>query len=188
MRFFLGIGLLLTMSCLAQATHCSTVVSASYAHAQAVIVAVPVTADYYYSVGGNDQKIAEEVVRRLEARFSFPATGQGQVTQKKIGRESFRVVSRKGSSSDTPSPAHVLSLLNQHCVQCHKPGASKPGNIPLFTADRQLFVDADPVRESSRRERVYNSVLSGDMPKGGRPLSSSEKAILLAWVQQVRKK
>lgn len=198
MRFCLGILLFLAMVCVSQAGGiCSTTtVSAGYVHNQAVILAVPVVADYYYTVGGNDQRIADEVIRRLESRFQFGSPSQPAPSQpaapSRLDRSAFRLAGNGGGSpspsSSNHSSAQVLAVLERTCVQCHKPGSSKPGNIQLFTAERTLFVDADPARELRRRQRVYDSVQSGDMPKGGRPLPSSEKAILEAWVQQVRNK
>lgn len=193
MRFCLGLLLFLAMVCVVRAGGVCSIPTISTGHAShpAVILAVPVAADYYYTVGGSEQRIADEVVRRLETRLR----GQGQPipaaaapTPGRLDRSAFRLAGAGEAAlrPDAGGEQPVLAVMERSCVQCHKPGASKPGNIQLFTAERTLFVDPDPARELRRRQRVYDSVSSGDMPKGGRPLSPSDRAILDSWVQQAR--
>lgn len=159
---------------------------------QVIIIGIPIAPDYYYSVGEGDteerdKRIAEAVAKRLEEKFS---PGQNKVEgaspTPKAGREKFRLLDNGGAVEQLNGK--ILALFNTSCIKCHKPGATKPGNIQLFTADRKLFVDSDPKKEAKRRERVYESVESGDMPKNGQSLPTSLKALLREWSGQERVK
>jgi hypothetical protein len=69
-------------------------------------------------------------------------------------------------------------------VQCHKPGADKPGNVRLLAADRRLYVDPDPAREAGRRARVLDSVdagVGGTMPKNLPALPPAQVATIREW-------
>jgi len=149
---FLGSAILLCCCFLAKADICQV---PSISYGQTVVVGTPVETNYYYSVG-SDQ--SQELTRDL-----FKLVGASESDSADVNRR-------------------VLGLFENSCVRCHKPGASNPGGIQLFTSDRKLFVDSDAKKELRRRERVYEAVDGGDMPKNAQPLTASEKALLLKWV------
>ncbi len=165
----------------------------NYDYEKVLIFAIPVAPDYYYSVGDGltpeerEDRIAAAVIKRFEQRFSITderATRRATpAAPERVTREMFRLV---GNAPEGPD-RRVLALFNTNCVRCHKPGASKPGNVQLLTADRKLFANPDPAKERRRRERVYESVESGEMPRGGPVCPADEKALLKEWSELVRK-
>jgi hypothetical protein len=163
-------------------------VATSYYQHKHVIIAVPVNPDYYYTVGDDDaedrlvEKIAQRIARTISRR---PQQGNSPsaAPEEDDFEASFRLVgaakAKKGDSIDS----QVLGLFNTTCVKCHKPGASTPGNIILLTSDRRLFVDPDAKKEARRRQKVYDSVESGDMPKNAPTLPPSVKNMLAQWAK-----
>ncbi len=152
---------------------------------QQKVVGIPVV-PYYYSVGEDPEErnraIAREVLRQLgeqQSRQEVQQPQQVEVQPRERGEFRLVGVTTSGGGKD----AQVLAVFNTDCVRCHKPGANRPG-VQLLTADRKLFVDADPAKESRRRRRVYDSVESGEMPKGGQPLSASRKSLFSEWAQK----
>lgn len=140
---------------------------------------VPVAPDYYYSVGDADV-IAERVAEKIRKEFrAEPGPGPGD---DEVGFEDFLVVGGAGPGLD----AQVRDVFDTACIGCHKPGASKPGNIQLLTAGRKLFSETGPGRERRRRSRVYDAVESGDMPKDAPPLTAAQKEVLRRWKEQFK--
>jgi mono/diheme cytochrome c family protein len=136
------------------------------------IFTIPVSPEYYYAVGDEDEKadrIAERIIKELKAQFKND--DKTEVLDKGL----FSVVGKQGTEE-----SQVKKILNDHCVQCHKPGSSKPG-VQLFDLSRNLFKDADERKEKRRRELVYESIDSGEMPKGSAPLSPNQKSIIKKW-------
>lgn len=188
----------ITAACLALAPSAAVANPTYDPHAQAVVVktkviGVPVGAPYVYSVGGGDpeevaRKLADEVMRRFKKEFEVnPPAGEAPPAKGPVSREDFDVV-RKGNR---PSglDGRVLALFNAQCVQCHKPGQTKPG-VQLFTQARGLFVDPDPKKEAKRRQRIYDSVdpdAGGEMPKNRPSLTPAERALLKEWLDKAPK-
>ncbi len=144
---------------------------------QQTIITLPVAPPYYYSVGHQDQveKIADEVIKRFKKEFPQPES------EPEADRELFKLFGKQRPTkpvADANIDRQVLNIFDNTCVKCHKPGASKPGNIQLLTEDRQLFVNPEPKKEAARRRRVYESVESGEMPKGLGPLTQEQKAFI----------
>jgi hypothetical protein len=154
------------------------------------VIGVPVNAPYIYSVGGgptedSEDRIADKVIRRFKKEFDLgqPETGP----QDPVSREDFNLLG-KGRGGPVPD-AKVLALFNANCVQCHKPGQTRPG-AQLFTQDRRLFVDQDPRKEARRRQRIYDAVdpdAGGEMPKNRPPLTRAERALLKEWLDKAPK-
>jgi uncharacterized membrane protein len=75
----------------------------------------------------------------------------------------------------TPTPSYaneVSAIFTTHCTSCHSPGGEN-SSLPLDTYE-QIF---------SNRRDVLDQVYSCLMPNtGGVPLSSDERAALLAWL------
>ncbi len=160
--------------------------SYGYNHARTDILVVPVAPDYYYSVGDDEEReerIAERIARKIgeKAPQAAPAAHQAPQAAHRAGREMFSLGGGGGAKAGLDD--RVLAVFNESCIKCHKPGAAKPG-VQLFTFDRKLFVDPDPRKEARRRDKVYEAVESGEMPKGAGPLAASAKALLLEWSQQ----
>jgi mono/diheme cytochrome c family protein len=160
-----------------------------YAGQKTVVVAVPVAPDYYYSVGEDPEAAADRVARRVMEMFEKKyAVNEPPAppTDTPLTREDFRVV---GGKAGGDLDRQVFALMNTSCVQCHKPGGTKPGNVQLFTADRKLFADPDPGREAARRARIAASVdhaEGGEMPKQQPPLRPDQVALLREWRDKVR--
>ncbi len=162
-----------------------------------VVIAIPVAPDYYYSVGDGltpeerEERIAAAVIRKFGEKFSIDkekATRKSTTPTRpvELTREDFRLLPEQNAES-ARIESSARDIFNTNCVRCHKPGASKPGNVRLLTPERKLFADADAKRELRRRERVYESVESGEMPKNGPVLSADQKEALKEWVQLARK-
>jgi hypothetical protein len=159
-----------------------------------------------------ERRIAEAVIRRFGQEYQVVSpgakSGMGSKAKAKakakvnsapapspLNRDSFRLVGvMPVAKQSLPPPARdsedvaainqkVQQLFEASCLKCHKPGASKPGNIQIFTSERELFFDSDPKKESLRRLRVYESVESGDMPRGAPPWTPQERAILKQWYE-----
>lgn len=171
MKASMALGLSLLMAGLALASHCVTPVKVVKV-LETPIIAVPIV-DYHYAIGDEYRikRIISEVVQG-QAPVS-PAPAQGGALDKGI----FGTV---GQSINLDS--QVLAIFNESCIQCHKPGASKPG-VQLFTEERGLFIGGDPSKERARRVRIVESVDEGDMPKGGARLSEEKRRLLRKWAQ-----
>jgi mono/diheme cytochrome c family protein len=143
-----------------------------------VIVAIPVAPDYYYSVGDGDaeERIADKVVKKLGDKVA-----QAQPQPGDADRDEFRLSGARLRSDDK-----VLALFDTNCIRCHKPGVGSARMPQLMTADRKLFVDPDQKKERARRERVYDSVESGEMPKNQPALPASVKQLLRDWADKVK--
>ncbi len=144
-----------------------------------VVVAVPVSNGIFYNVGAGyggerreAKKLSDEDVKRI-----------ADEVVRAIAAKELRTVG--GSDAPTKSyDAEAFKILNANCIQCHKPGASKPG-LQLFTAERTLFVKADKSAELSRRSRILDAVKDGRMPKGGHPLGEAQKELLENWKKEL---
>jgi hypothetical protein len=80
---------------------------------------------------------------------------------------------------------NVLPILQANCVPCHGP-AVKMKELDLSTfagimkgSEAGAVVTAGAPQES----RLYEMVQKGAMPKGGKPLSAEQVAILREWIQ-----
>jgi hypothetical protein len=144
------------------------------------IYILPIAPDYYYSTGDDSKEEILEELRQLRRLLKPAELATPSVPQPRLDRSSFRLLGRSGVDLD----ARVLRIVNRDCIGCHKPGAVRPW--PLLTADRQLFRDADPQKEVRRRQRVYDSVESGDMPKDRPALSPSDKSALKQWADALK--
>jgi hypothetical protein len=151
------------------------------------IIAIPVNGDYYYSVGQDieelTRKISDEIIRRFDEKFAVQNTQPAAEPAKKLSRDMFRLAGGPAPADDLND--RVFALFNSSCIKCHKPGASRPGNIVLFTPDRKLFIDPDPQKESLRRRLVYEAIDSGNMPKGVGPFPAADKALVRQWMEKV---
>lgn len=154
------------------------------------VIGVPVNAPYIYSVGGgpaedSEDRIADKVIRRFKKEFDLGQPEAGPQDPDPVSREDFNLLGKGRGGPD----AKVLALFNANCVQCHKPGQTRPG-AQLFTPDRRLFVDPDPRREARRRQKIYNAVdpdAGGEMPKNRPPLTPAERALLKDWLDKAPK-
>lgn len=140
-------------------------------------IGVPVQSldlDYYYSVGFEFQKedIIDEVIRRINIQVE-----EGD----ELKRSDFQFVAAQTSSEDTNARVH--RVFQNNCIQCHRPGAEKPG-VKLFNTDGSLFIGKNG-KERDRRKKVYENVLSGAMPKGKPPLTADEKTIVRQWALEL---
>lgn len=144
--------------------------------------------NYAYSVGEDPEaqanRIAKKVMDELKRQFEFGKAAEEKKVEE-LDPGAFRLV---GNEADVDLDRQVLAIFNSACIKCHKPGATKPG-VQLLTLDRKMFVNSDPKREEARRERVYESLVDSDepMPKGGRPLSSEQKALVRQWADAVKR-
>ena len=162
-----------------------------------VIVRVPVVNDVIYSVGEryipcqknekiqknekvglsdeDIKRIADEVARKLKSK-DFNLIGDE-------GGPKREVISDKEKSELKTKVFAIFNSSNNGCIDCHKPGANKPG-VQLFNADRTLFVNSDPKKEFIRRSKIVDACdasIGGTMPKGGIPLAPEQLAILKLW-------
>jgi hypothetical protein len=149
------------------------------------VIAVPVAPDYYYSVGADQEELEAKIDRAVERRLKAQrnADPAPPADEEDLVKDDFKVLGgRRGTLDDK-----VLAVFNTSCVQCHKPGATKPGNIQLFTSDRKLFADPDPKREAARRARVYQVVEDGDMPKNKPRLPQAPRDAIKEWAERAGK-
>jgi mono/diheme cytochrome c family protein len=156
------------------------------------VIGVPVNAPYIFSVGNDgeesEDRIADKVVRRFKKEFDVNPGAEAAPAPPEaagpVSREDFRLVG--GGNAAAGLDGKVLALFNAQCVQCHKPGQTKPG-AQLFTADRRLFVDPDPKKEAKRRQRINdacNPDAGGEMPKNRPPLTPAERRLINDWCAQ----
>jgi mono/diheme cytochrome c family protein len=157
------------------------------------VIGVPVAPPYYFSVGAGDpdeqaERVARKTVEILKKSGALQPPAQAdqptpEDKQEELTTDDFRLVGRGKANLDR----QVFAVFNSSCIQCHKPGATKPGNVQLFTADRTLFKDADPKREYARRSRILAAVdhsTGGEMPKNGRPLPPAQVAAIRKWADE----
>jgi mono/diheme cytochrome c family protein len=160
------------------------------------VIGVPIAPPYYFSVGAGDpeeqaERVARKTVEILKksgalqppAQPDQPATPDDK--QEELTTDDFKLVGRGRANLDR----QVLAIFNASCIQCHKPGATKPGNVQLFTADRKLFVDPDPKKEYARCKRIAEAVdhrSGGEMPKDQPPLPPAQQALLKKWSERVK--
>jgi mono/diheme cytochrome c family protein len=153
------------------------------------VIGVPVNAPYIYSVGNDgeesEDRIADKVIRRFKREFDLNPGAEAAPAEPAapVSREDFRLVGGKGAAT---LDARVFALFNAQCVQCHKPGQTRPG-AQLFTPDRRLFVDPDPKREVRRRQRINDACdpdAGGEMPKNRPPLTPAERRLINDWYAQ----
>jgi hypothetical protein len=156
-----------------------------YVDRKITVVGVPVAPDYYYSVGEDPdaaaERVADAVLRRLK-KEQPKSTDSESPQDGELVRDDFKLIGglKKGQSLDDK----VFAVFNESCIQCHKPGATKPGNVQLFTPDRRLFRDPDPKRERARRERLSAAVdpdQGGEMPKNKPPLRAELRDLIRRW-------
>lgn len=141
---------------------------------QQTIVTLPVAPPYYFSVGSHDQvkEIVKETIKQYREELLPAVEPQDE-------REMFKLFGNKKAVTKVDDGA-VLAVFDNTCVKCHKPGSAKPG-VQLLTEERQLFVNPDQKKELARRKRVYESIESGEMPKGLGPLTPEQKAVIESW-------
>jgi uncharacterized membrane protein len=152
------------------------------------IIGVPI-APYYYSVGEDPDEQADRIARKIveiqKEKSCCPPKEEVKAAAPNK-RDRFKLIGESFSAKNLDNS--VASIFNQSCVQCHKPGASKPGNIQILATDRKLYINPDVAKESSRRERIVAAVESGEMPKGSSPLSAAKKKILREWADEMKGK
>lgn len=141
-----------------------------------IVVGIPVqtlNVKYYFSVGA---ELAEER-KQEKAKPTMPEVEEPRF-------ESFNLIRRQRvvRQAETELDRAVLPLLTTNCATCHKAGKDKP--FPLLTAEGRLFKHDDPNKEKGRRQAVYDSVASDEMPKKGPPLTAAQKNILQRWSKE----
>lgn len=148
---------------------------------QQYAIGIPIWAEYYYSVGHEEdeqaaeQRIIDGVIRKFEEKFQIGEGGEEAVA---IDKSSFKLFGPpvKGSLEQ-----QVLAILDKKCVDCHKPGAAKPG-VYLFTKERKLYADSDPSKELVRRQRILAAIEDGSMPMDAPSLPKAEQELIKKWV------
>lgn len=143
----------------------------SYNHAQAIqFVPVAISPDYYYSTQNHyrDSLLADAVVGRLmQAQTKAPQIQQHQapcpcpINQPKAATG----VSEK-----------LVALVNARCIKCHQ-GPTPGGGLNLEN------LDAIP---KGQRWTSHGLVNSGEMPKGGQPISDDEVKLFVEWAKAGR--
>lgn len=75
--------------------------------------------------------------------------------------------------------ATVLAILKTNCLKCHAAPAKAGGGFVMFSEDGNLaaLTPLDKVL-------IDQSVYSGDMPKGGKPLEADAYSALRAWISE----
>ncbi|MFM7556122.1 MAG: c-type cytochrome domain-containing protein, partial [Verrucomicrobiota bacterium] len=83
----------------------------------------------------------------------------------------------------------IRPILKAHCFHCHGEEEKPKGGIDLRLR-RLMLRNADPKADPAivpgrpAQSRLLEVVRSGEMPKGGKPLSPQQVAILERWIAQ----
>ena len=80
----------------------------------------------------------------------------------------------------------VLPVLEQHCVKCHSGGSPQAGLDVRTRAGLLRGGSKGPaiVAGDPQKSPLYQRVLSGEMPMGGKPLAASDRELLRKWIEQ----
>ena len=96
-------------------------------------------------------------------------------------------------AADRPLPEHpvferdIRPILKAHCFQCHGEGEKPKGGVDLrlrrFMLHRSEGGDV-MVPGQPEKSRLLELARSGEMPKGGKPLSQAELLLLERWIRE----
>lgn len=96
-----------------------------------------------------------------------------------------RAQSPKANPKAVTFEANVLPIFQANCVPCHGP-ALKMKELDLSTIGGVMKgseAGAVVIPKTPLESRLYQMVDKGAMPKGGKPLSSAEVAIIREWIE-----
>lgn len=136
---------------------------------QQVAIAVPVQADYVYSLGSyyQSQLLADAIVGRLtllQQQQAAPAPKTGPFKPANAEPE-------PAPGKASAAPASLQALVQAKCIRCHGP-QKKEGNFDMTN------LDAIP---PGRRWECVGRVASEDMPRAGGALTDAELDTFQQW-------
>jgi cytochrome c5 len=113
--------------------------------------------------------------------------GSGMILVFSLAACSFQIDKTKNTDglSDTQSlnsfSAIKSDIFDTRCARCHS-GSSGDGGVDLSSYESIMRNQGLVVAGAPSQSRIYNEVLSGDMPEGGPPLEDSEMKAIENWI------